>query len=691
MKAYKHLSVRTALSCVLFLLSAFTAMAGTPEQFHVLAPVVVTANKFEEKADKVPMSMTLFSGDELDESGIRNVDDIFERVPNLFSTGTMTANVRMMSFRGKTTMSFTEANPLIIYVDGVPMDSYFNADPALLAIERVEVLHGSQSTLYGKSSMGGVMNIVTKAPDNTFAAKTSGGLGTYETGFFRAEASGPLVRDRLFFSLGTLYDTTDGYMVNPGTDKGNDSSMRRFKARLRALLPNDFEINLQSDLSLEDRGFDAAIKGPEATLKSDLNPDDFTDAVGVNTSLKVEKDFGAFRGESITTHRYSDMEYEQDFAFLEIGIGASGRHVEDREITQEFRLTSEEKDPSAISWIAGIYASDGKRDKKDVSSYIVAFDMESHLPSTETVNDYAVYGQLTLPLMEKFSLTGALRYQYTEKDIAFRYYTVMGGIRIPGLNAETANHWDAILPKLALTWQPSEQTMAWGSVSRGFHPGGFNWSSGTPDPTDYTFKEQTSLDYELGLKTTMFNGDLVLSTSIFYVDITDLQVVSYDPATFSYIASNAAAATSYGAEVQASLRLNSNWSAGLSGALTRAEFDSYTGTDSAGPFDYSGNNVPYTPDITLGGYFRYIHDKGWTARASVRHLGRLYWDDANSASRGSITLVGGRIGYESDNWGAFVTCENLFDERYLDYLQPASNYALVATPRTFSLQVDIRL
>ncbi len=675
----------------MLLLSAFPATAETPEQFHVLAPVVVTANKLEEEADKVPMSMTLFSGDELDESGIRSVDDIFDRVPNLFSTGTMTANVRMMSFRGKTTMSFTEANPLIIYVDGVPMDSYFNADPALLAVERVEVLHGSQSTLYGKSSMGGVMNIITKAPGNTFEVQASGGVGTYETGFFRVEASGPLVRDRLFFSLSTLYDRTDGYMDNPGTDKGNDSSMRRFKAGLRALLPNDFEINLQSDVSLEDRGFDAAIKGPEATLDSDLNPDDFTDAVGVNTSLKVEKDFGAFRGESITTHRYSDMEYEQDFDFLEIGVGASGRHVEDREITQEFRLASEEEDPSAISWIAGIYASDGERDKKDISSYIVAFDMESHLPSTETVNDYAVYGQLTLPLMEKVSLTGALRYQYTEKDIAFRYYTVMGGIRIPGLNAETTDHWDAILPKLALTWQPSEQTMVWGSVSRGFHPGGFNWSSGTPDPSDYTFKEQTSLDYELGLKTTLFNGDLVLNTSLFYADITDLQVVSYDPATFAYIASNAAAATSYGAEVQASLRLNSNWSAGLSCALTQAEFDSYTGTDSAGPFDYSGNKVPYTPDLTLGGYIRYIHDNGWTARASVRHLGKLYWDDANSTSRGGTTLVGGRIGYESGNWGAFVTCDNLLDERYLDYLQPATNYALVAPPRTVGLQVNVKL
>lgn len=689
MKACVLVSACAILAGVMLLLSNFPAMAETVEKPQSRDTVVVTANKMEEDANKVPMSMTLFSGDELDESGIQTVDDIFDQVPNLFSTGIWTSNVRIMSFRGKTTMGFTETNPMIIYVDGLPMDSYFNADPSLLGIERVEVLHGSQSTLYGKGSMAGVMNIITKPPDNNFEARASVGVGTYETGFVRAEASGPLVTDHLFLSLRAQYDTTDGYMDNPRTDKGNDSSMGRLKARLRGLMQNGLEINLQSEVSLEDRGYDAVIKGPQATLDSPANPSDYSDATGSNTALNIAKDFGSFRGESITTYRYDYLDYEQDFSFLEIGVGPTGRHVEDQEITQELRLTSKGKDPSDISWIIGLYGSGGERDRKDISSYISALDLENHLPNTENVKDYAVYGQFTLPFMEKFSVTGALRYQYTEKDISFRYYTVVGGTRIPGLHTSTSDHWEAILPKLALTWQVADQIMLWTSVSRGFHPGGFNWSSGTTNPSDYTFKEQTSIDYELGLKTDLFNGALVFNASLFYSDISDLQVVSYDPTTFAFTASNAAQATSYGAEAQASLRLNRKWSAGFYFGLTQAEFDSYAGTAPTGDFDYSGNKVPYTPDVTLGGHIRYLH-KGWMARASVHYLGKLYWDDANSTARSGITVVGARIGYETERWGVFLFSKNLFDEIYLDYFHPGTSFGVVAPPRTIGLQLDVR-
>ena len=678
----------------------FTGMApvwsADPDREKKTAPeqmpgetIIVTANKIAQDVQDVPITMTVFSGEDLAESGIGTVNELLMRVPNLFSSGILTGNIRMMSFRGKTTMSFTEANPLIIYVDGIPMDSYFNADPGLLDVERVEILRGSQSTLYGKSSMGGVINIITRKPDNEFRSRVSGGIGSFETGFAAADVSGPIVRDKAFIGISARYDRTDGYMENPATDRGNDSNNKRAKVRLRVLPAEPLEINFQSEISAEKKGYDAAIKGPEATLQSPLNPSDFIDSLAVSTALNMTYDFGSLQAESITTHRYNDMFYSQDFSFLGIGVEATGRDVEDWELQQEIRVKSPET-KDGFSWITGVYAATSERDRNDIWSQIPALFMVSHLPNSEKARDYAVFGQVTLPFRERFALTGAMRYQYTEKEIQYRYYTVMNGVTIPVLNTETDNSWDAFLPKVALTWNVTEDITSFVSVTRGFQPGGFNWSGGTENPGDYTFKAQTSWDYELGVKTRILNRAVTLNGSLFYSTIDDMQLVSYDPLTFSYHASNAAKATAWGAEADLEAKLSPEFRLGVSAAYTRAELDAYTGEDTGGTFDYSGNNVPFTPELTLGLNLTYTHIKGWFARAEVLRYGRLYWDEANSRNRDPITLLNARVGYETEKWGIFLWGNNLSDQIYLNYLQPASNFALVAPPRTIGLQFDIR-
>ena len=113
------------------------------------------------------------------------------------------------------------------------MDSFLNTDPSLLNIERVEVLRGSQSVMYGKSSMGGVINIISKKPTNEkryTAYASAGNNWTRELGLL---ASGPIVEDRIFYTISGQYDGTEGFMENSDDDESNSKDTGRFKGQLR--------------------------------------------------------------------------------------------------------------------------------------------------------------------------------------------------------------------------------------------------------------------------------------------------------------------------------------------------------------------------------------------------------------------------------------------------------------------------
>ncbi|TIH20257.1 hypothetical protein D0S45_02630 [Marinifilum sp. JC120] len=190
------------------------------QEDYVLKPVKVFANKREQSAQKVPISMTIMDSNKLEDAGIKTLKDVFDRIPNLY-TGETVGNNRFMSFRGKTTMGFIEANPLIVYVDGVPMDSFLNTDPSLLNIERIEILRGSQSVMYGKSSMGGVINIISKKPTNEKAFTTYGSVGSYLSRELGGLATGPIIEDKVYYSVSAQYEGTDGYMKNKNSHESN--------------------------------------------------------------------------------------------------------------------------------------------------------------------------------------------------------------------------------------------------------------------------------------------------------------------------------------------------------------------------------------------------------------------------------------------------------------------------------------
>ncbi len=180
------------------LLSAWSLPAGAEETYK-LDPVLVTAEKRTENVQDVPVSVTAISEQQIKDSGIRSIQDVARQVPNLF--------IANWGFRGNSYafirgIGAVNNDPAIgFYVDDVNyMDSRV-FDTNLFDIERIEVLRGPQGTLYGRNSLGGVVNIVTKKPDNEFhygLEQTVGNENLYETTLYMRA---PLIKDKLFFGV----------------------------------------------------------------------------------------------------------------------------------------------------------------------------------------------------------------------------------------------------------------------------------------------------------------------------------------------------------------------------------------------------------------------------------------------------------------------------------------------------------
>jgi tonB-dependent receptor protein len=163
-----------------------------------LGEVAVTVNKISENLKDVPQSISVVNSSELEERGVKNVEELVKTIPNITGVGGMYEGI---STRGLNPSIYTTSNPVTVYVGGVAQSNKDAAYIPITNIERVEVLRGPSSAIYGKDSIGGIINIVLKEPTNEWTGGVGAEYGTskYMLGLF--ETSGALIDDKLFLDL----------------------------------------------------------------------------------------------------------------------------------------------------------------------------------------------------------------------------------------------------------------------------------------------------------------------------------------------------------------------------------------------------------------------------------------------------------------------------------------------------------
>ncbi len=515
----------------------------------LIEEIVVTATKRAQSVQDVPVAVSAVDQATIEAMRIDEFTDITRISPSLTVNRGDWATNSGFSLRGIGTNVFSiNIEPSVaIVVDDVPLVRSSQAFSDLLDIERIEVLRGPQSTLFGKNASAGVVNVVTQAPGEDFDFRFRGGYTTDDQLDFGLTTGGPL-SDAVGFRLSAfLKEREDGHIDNITTGEevdGNESWGVRGKLvfypseRVTATVFAELSESESTCCNATMRSVpaNAAFLGflPAPAVLAGLDPapdntkigsDDLTadDSEAWNAGLRLSIDIGEHELLSVTAYNEWDYEVTRDvdgtaFDLLALFTGgaASGGLVQGggfdlESLSQEFRLISPASE--TFEYVAGLYYSDVDYGRDFQRGPLFAANWVADT-GTEVI---ALYGQGTLAVGENTSLILGARVQ--DEEISHGFDNALSGASLSGSDSETAATF-----KVGLQHRVNEDVMVFATASTGYKGQGYDISSSFNQQTsDNPVGNEDSLAFELGMKGTFLEGRLQLNPTLFFATYDDFQ------------------------------------------------------------------------------------------------------------------------------------------------------------------------
>lgn len=688
-----------------FSLSAAFADNATSDGLY-LKPVTVKAQKRAEKMQDVPAGIVALDDIQLKDMDIKDTDDLSLHVPNLEFSDFGSRRHGFLFLRGIKSLPTGEPSTGY-FVDGVNYSKPYMFNFPLFDVEQVEVLKGPQGTLYGRNTMGGVINVYTKQPGNEIESSIGTELGSYHSKEFRANWSGPIVEDKLFLGVYGMGAFKDGYMENDTPTDGDDGRHQDGKSgrvKLRYLPDEDLDMTLSFDIQSHDDGaYTMRRTERNSFVKSgkfaqddpyhyshDYEGSQESDCWGVALNSEYKTDYGKFH--SVTGYRYFDSSEKIDADFTPLDMMRKNYKQEDNDFSQELRLSSPE-DNGPLDWLAGgnLFLLNSKTD------IINLYGTDSKVPGSnmEFKTDKrnvggSLFGQGTYTFWNDFDFTLGMRYEYEHASAdSYKYQTPVGGTENILVDRGDSNSFSKFLPKFALAWHLAEDQTLYGTVARAHRAGGFNDASAPEGQQSYD--EEDSWLYEVGFKSAFWENRLNLNVSGFYTSIEDEQLPLFLEDSMQSYTANAGRSHRLGVEIDSKVVVMEGLN--LSGSFTwmEAEFDEYSPSEGV---DYKGNRVFGVPDYTYTAAVDYrcglTGQWGFFSRADLIGIGSRYFDDGNTVEEDPYELVNLKLGVEGEHLDVYLWSKNLLDREYVVMENTTAGLAEDGSPRTFGISFDYR-
>lgn len=463
-------SCSVCLTALAFGLTPAALAQEEAEGVKRLETITTTATKREQTLQDVPVAVSVVSSAVIDKAEIQDLNDLQSLVPSL-RVGQLqsSANTNFIIRGFGNGANNVGIEPSVgVFIDGVYRSRSAAQISDLPNVERVEVLRGPQSTLFGKNASAGVISIVTRKPQFENSGSVQVSLGNFDTVRVKGNVTGP-ISDTVAFSLGANFNTRDGYARDLALGENtNDRDRLGLRGELLFAPSDTLEFRLIADYDEIDEVCCVAgnlINGPTGgiinLLGGQINAEDpfsydvFGNLSSVNEiensgiSLQADKDYGSFNLTSITAFRTVDSYTDQDSDFTSADlIGANINSGEIETFTQELRLTSTEAD-SMIDWMIGAYYFDEEvntttdfgygADFRAYADFLSggalalvegalglpvggAFGQVGQGPSESFGQDntaWSVFGTLDFHLSDQLTATVGLNYTEDEKDAYF--------------------------------------------------------------------------------------------------------------------------------------------------------------------------------------------------------------------------------------------------------------------------------
>ncbi|WP_043319423.1 TonB-dependent receptor [Microbulbifer sp. HZ11] len=732
--------------------------------------VTVTAQKRSESLQDVPVAVDALTGDQLAKAGFRDVDDVAAQIPSLIVTSNLSplnATFRIRRIGNEGNIPTFEPDTALI-IDGAFRSRSGVGLGELVDVQSVEVLKGPQSTLYGKNASAGVIIVNTEAPTPDFAGMAEYGFGSEGLSQFKGSVNGAIgdgVNGRVSVSstrrdqmientLGEGGDSQDGQAlrVQLSADLSDRLTSRlilsRMERHMNTMLGDTWYsptvVTVAGAMSQFGAGSAVTNNDPSDRIIEQVGTNDFDQQV-TDGVLQFEFSGDGYLFNAITGFEdYTSSNIMYGVEQMPSDLLVFNDMQEGRSFSQELRLMSDNSD--SLEWLLGgfYYNNAFTRGDSDGAEFELQSDIamlgnvvgsvlgvpEQFRPALfgsdgdtgdvfaeQDTRSYGIFGTLGYHFNESLKLDTGLRYSMDAKDGKVEQHTTTAlGCVLNNLacsltpdasDFEDSDSWSAVTGNVTLSWFANEDTMLYGTYSRGFKAGGYSLQWGDFSEEARPFDEEDIDNFELGWKTETWGNRARINGSVFHTEYTNFQNATFIGLAFAV--NNAEKVVVDGIELDSTWLLSENLTGVANLAYIQARYDTYTGgqcyygrapENALGQCDLSGETLPFAPELTgnlaleweqplAGGDFysrvdyRYTGQANYSSERDPRHQEDAYW-------------VGNlRAGWRNDTWDISTWVRNLHDEVY--FIQKtaspiaskldggASYQAYTGTPRIFGL------
>jgi len=714
--------------------------------------VQVTAIKQGTVLRSQPVAAAVLGSRAVAREHVDAVKHLSQRVPNLHIPdygSRMTSSIYVRGLGARIDQPVMGMN-----VDNVPLMNKDGYDTELADIERIEILRGPQSTLYGRNTMGGVMNLYTLSPLAYQGTRFMAEYGSGNTWRLRASTYRRIAPD-FGLSVSGFYTRSDGFFENLATGRlcdGEESGGGRFKLQGRTRsglrIDNTFAFSL-----LDQGGYPYAYVGEEIVRDGEtvIRPGEirYNDPAGyrrtvVSDGLTVRRDAGAYSVASITAYRYSDDAMTLDQDFLPLSYFTLRQARTEHTVSEELVFRS--RDEGFYRWLAGAFGFyrhstmeapvDFKR--TGIEELILrnanigpALRYESDAQELLLASDFrnpgfgaALYHESTFAV-GRWKFAVGLRLDFEHARLRYRsrtdfdYRLGIGGAEPKPVTASIdesdalARSWLELLPKASVIYSFDETRNLYFSIAKGCKAGGFNTQifsdilqeklkgrmlSGvdTADPRQMVYRPEHSWNFELGGRFSCGGGLVRGDFALFYIDCRDQQLTVFPAGTSTgRMMTNAGRARSLGGELSLQIAPRNNVVLDAAYGYTDARFVRYDD----GLADYAGKRIPYAPEHTLSLAAEWTIPTGaaWLGdlvlRAGARGAGRIRWNEANTLSQPFYLLADASLRIEHPHYALDFWGRNLGGTEYdAFYFKSMGNeFVQRGRPRTFGITLSVNI
>lgn len=746
------------------------AVPAAPADGGQFDEILVTARKRAESVQDVPISVAVVGGESLQERGTASLQDLSSTLPAVRITTSAPGNHLYIRGVGSGDNPGFEQS-VGTFIDDIYHGRSKNTESSFLDLERVEILKGPQSTYFGNNAIAGAINLITRKPGRDAEGYVRGVYTAEFNRLVLEGGYTLPFSDELRVRVAGLFTDSDGWVNDSGTGRkvpAEDVKVGRvslvwepstsFRADLKVEVGDE-----EQDGGIPKTSFNcpppAPFPGPAGFCAVALAngqrlnvPYERAESPGQRIDLTREEYVGRLNWD-LDSHSITSVTgyYEYDHRVnLDLdGVPATLVHARVpesfRQFSQELRIAS---DPDArLSYLAGLYFQSNRlRFAEDLNFGFVSpavaatpalAPLVPYLPFGQRIyfrqdeKTYSAFAAVTFKPMPELRLIGGLRGSIAKKDFeqTVSYgtaaspfgaitpfpsavaplgaaFAALGGLGYAG-SVDLSRRDEKLMPSAAIQYDVADGVMLYASYANGFKAGGFNGTELSGLADRYAFDPEKVDSYELGVKSTLLDGTMLLNAALFRSDYSSLQqsIFVVTPGAFFQVIRNVGSSVSQGAELEVQWAPDDHWRIGATGTYLDSYYKSYP---NAAPSeiqrlqgitsrDRSGDRTDYAPK--LSGTFDVQYATPINDNLEIRLAGNLFYSGAyhfREIRQDAYAKVDARITLADlgERWEISLNGKNLTDRRVQTFYAPVpssagTGFVVHEPPRNFSIQAQL--